>query len=32
MVGTDPAVNLTKEQANRIKGMLMAISEGKHST
>ena len=32
MMGTNPAVNLTKEQAYRIELMLMATPEGKHST
>ena len=30
-VGTNPAVNLTKEQANHIERTLMAMPEGKHS-
>lgn len=32
MVGTDPAVNLTKQRANHIERMLMAEWKGKHST
>ncbi len=32
MVGTNPAVNLTKEQAHRIERMLTAESEAKHSS
>ena len=32
MVGTNPAVNLTKEQASHIARTLTAEWEGKHST
>jgi hypothetical protein len=30
LVGTNPAVNLTKEQANHIERTLVAMPEGKH--
>ena len=32
MIGTSQAVDLTKEQANRIERMLMAEQEGKRSS
>jgi hypothetical protein len=31
MVGTDPAVNLTKERALQIEQMLVAAAKGGHS-